>query len=46
MIAVLKKGTTQAQTEHLMQWLKNMNLDVHMITAEDVLTKAEISVIA
>ncbi|MBQ9839156.1 MAG: 3-deoxy-7-phosphoheptulonate synthase [Oscillospiraceae bacterium] len=30
MIAVLKHGTTQEQTEHLIQWLKRMNLDVHV----------------
>lgn len=36
MIAVLKKGTTQAQTDHLLQWLKNMNLDVHISTGQEV----------
>lgn len=36
MIAVLKKGTTQEQTEHLLQWLKNMNLDVHVSTGQEV----------
>lgn len=36
MIAVLKKGTTQEQTEHLLQWLKNMNLDVHISTGQEV----------
>ena len=36
MIAVLKKGTTQAQTEHLIQWLKNMNLDVHVSAGQEV----------
>ena len=36
MIAVLKKGTTQAQTEHLMQWLRHMNLDVHVSTGAEV----------
>ena len=36
MIAVLKKGTTQPQTEHLIQWLKNMNLDVHMSAGQEV----------
>lgn len=30
MIAVLKRGTTQEQTAHLLAWLKNMNLDVHI----------------
>ena len=30
MIAVLKHGTTPAQTEHLVNWLKHMNLDVHI----------------
>ena len=36
MIAVLKKGTTQEQTEHLLKWLKNMNLDVHISTGQEV----------
>ncbi len=36
MIAVLKRGTTQDQTEHLIQWLKNMNLDVHISTGCEV----------
>ena len=30
MIAVLKRGTTQEQTDHLLAWLKKMNLDVHI----------------
>ena len=30
MIAVLKHGTTPAQTQHLVSWLKAMNLDVHI----------------
>ena len=30
MIAVLKHGTTPEQTEHLIKWLKHMNLDVHI----------------
>ena len=30
MIAVLKHGTTSQQTEHLVSWLKQMNLDVHI----------------
>lgn len=30
MIAILKNGTTPAQTEHLVAWLKAMNLDVHI----------------
>lgn len=30
MITVLKKGTTQAQMEHLIDWLKTRNLDVHI----------------
>ena len=30
MIAVLKNGTTPEQTEHLVNWLKHMNLDVHI----------------
>lgn len=30
MIAVLKHGTTTEQRDHLITWLKNMNLDVHV----------------
>lgn len=30
MIAVLKHGTTPEQTQHLVNWLKHMNLDVHI----------------
>ncbi len=30
MIAVLKRGTTPDQAAHLIRWLKNMNLDVHV----------------
>ena len=30
MIAVLKSGTTAGQTTHLVNWLKNMGLDVHI----------------
>ena len=30
MIAVLKRGTTPEQENHLMKWLKNMGLDVHV----------------
>ncbi len=30
MIAILKNGTTPAQTQHLVTWLKAMNLDVHI----------------
>lgn len=36
MIAILKNGTTPAQTEHLIQWLKNMNLDVHISQGHEV----------
>ena len=36
MIAVLKKGTTQTQTDHLIQWLRNMNLDVHVSAGQEV----------
>ena len=36
MIAVLKPGTTTAQTEDLVQWLKNMNLDVHISHGQEV----------
>ena len=36
MIAVLKHGTTEAQTQHLIDWLKNMNLDVHISQGQHV----------
>lgn len=36
MIAVLKRGTTQEQTDHLIQWLKNMNLDVHISSGQEI----------
>jgi 3-deoxy-7-phosphoheptulonate synthase len=36
MIAVLKHGTTEAQTQHLIAWLKNMNLDVHISQGQEV----------
>ncbi len=36
MIAVLKHGTTQEQTDHLIQWLKRMNLDVHVSKGEEI----------
>ena len=36
MIAVLKHGTTQEQTEHLIKWLKNMSLDVHISRGQEV----------
>ena len=36
MIAVLKRGTTSEQTSHLIRWLKNMNLDVHVSTGQEV----------
>ena len=36
MIAVLKHGTTEAQTEHLVNWLKRMNLDVHISQGHEV----------
>ena len=36
MIAVLKRGTTSEQTTHLIRWLKNMNLDVHVSTGQEV----------
>ena len=34
MIAVLKKDVTAEQKEHLIQWLKHMNLDVHVSTGK------------
>lgn len=36
MIAVLKRGTTQEQRDHLIQWLKNIDLDVHISTGQEV----------
>jgi len=36
MIAVLKHNTTPAQREHLVRWLKNMNLDVHISEGAEV----------
>lgn len=36
MIAILKSGTTPAQRDHLIAWLKNMNLDVHVSAGEEV----------
>lgn len=36
MIAVLKRNTTEQQREHLIAWLKNMNLDVHVSTGQEV----------
>lgn len=36
MIAILKHGTTQEQTEHLIQWLKHMNLDVHVSDGQEI----------
>ena len=36
MIAVLKHGTTAEQTAHLVSWLRNMNLDVHISEGQEV----------
>ena len=36
MIAILKHGTTPEQTGHLVDWLKNMNLDVHISQGKEV----------
>lgn len=36
MIAVLKHGTTMKQRQHLVDWLKNMNLDVHISEGTEV----------
>ena len=36
MIAVLKRGTTESQRDHLIAWLKNMNLDVHISSGQEV----------
>ncbi len=36
MIAILKQGTTPAQMQHLVDWLKHMNLDVHVSKGAEV----------
>ena len=36
MIAILKQGTTPAQIQHLADWLKHMNLDVHISKGAEV----------
>ena len=36
MIAILKHGTTPEQTGHLIDWLKRMNLDVHVSKGQEV----------
>lgn len=36
MVAVLKNGTTPAQIEHLIGWLKRMNMDVHVSHGKEV----------
>ncbi len=36
MIAVLKQGTTLSQRQHLVDWLKHMNLDVHISEGAEV----------
>lgn len=36
MIAILKHGTTPAQTQHLVDWLKQMQLDVHISEGKEV----------
>ena len=36
MIAVLKHGTTPEQAEHLIAWLKRMNLDVHVSEGQEI----------
>ena len=36
MIAILKPGATPEQTQHLVSWLKTMNLDVHISKGAEV----------
>ena len=36
MIAVLKSGTTPEQTAHLVNWLKHMDLDVHVSEGQEI----------
>ena len=36
MIAILKQGTTPEQTDHLINWLRRMNLDIHISQGAEV----------
>lgn len=36
MVAVLKQGTTPEQIQHLVAWLKHMNVDVHISEGKEV----------
>ena len=36
MIAILKHGTTPTQTQHLIDWLARMNIDVHVSEGKEV----------
>ena len=36
MIAILKNGTTKPQTQHLVDWLRQQNLDVHISEGKEV----------
>lgn len=36
MIAILKNGTTKTQTQHLVDWLRQQNLDVHISQGKEV----------
>lgn len=36
MIAILKQGTTPEQVDHLITWLKRLNLDVHTSTGQEI----------
>ena len=36
MIAVLKHGTTKEQVQHLLAWLKHLNVDVHVSEGKEV----------
>lgn len=36
MIAILKHGTTQEQAQHLVEWLKKMDLDVHVSAGKEI----------
>ena len=36
MIAVLKHGTTDQQTDHLVAWLRSMDLDVHISKGQNI----------
>ena len=46
MIAVLKSGTTQEQVCHLVNWLKQMELDVHVSEGQEFIVLGLIGLFA